>query len=346
MHPPSVIAHTYTYTRDVLLHIVEELMKLLHLDALLPMPIGQSARGKEIASEEPEQWTMTVESYVPPRRPSTSQPEQELPVAHEAYNEKRDEEREADVPDAKPTRVDKLGDVVATEQPERDQRPVVHDFLNEKRTTSDANFVKPTRVDKLGDVIAVEHPERAHTSLITSPHLTHTLPNKDVTVETPEVCESKPGHLERTQSTHDVLADTDESTKSLVTDKPMKSLTDAPSSLKLTKGHSTERNEDLDRVSTESNATDDTEDDRMHSLDKVFPMTDEHDAKRRRLEDATVTPTSTSSRGARSDAAVAKSKTLEWPTSSSSEDDEFSLEERFTSPRFMPTMGQATYFSM
>ncbi|GAB9464083.1 hypothetical protein Gpo141_00001524 [Globisporangium polare] len=370
MHAPSAIAHMYTYTRDVLLSVVETLMKLLHLDALLPMPIDQSASAGE--KEEPERWTMTVEPYVPPssRRPSTSQPEQELPVAHEVHDEKRDEQRDAGIPDTKPSQLDKLGDVVPTEYPDYTHLPVIHEVhdksptttpsQDEKRITSDANAINPAHVGKVGDVIAIVHREHDHTSLITSPHLKHVLPDKDVTEETPEVCESKLSHLERTQSSHDVLADADEPTNF---DEPTRTLSDAPSSLKLANA---ELSEDLDRVSNESNATDDTEADRMRSLDRVYPMEDEHDAKRRRLEDTSELlkdtnvptptssrgdyklspPSSTSSRGGRSGAAVAKSKSLEWPASSSSEDDEeFTLEERFTSPRFMPTMGQATYFS-
>lgn len=293
MHPPAAIAHTYTYTRDVLLHVCEALLRILHLDRILP--IGHSVKDNAKSSSKPEeQWTMTVEPYVP-RRASTSQPEQELPVTHEVQHEKR---------------------------------------------AAEEATAKPTRVDKLGDIVVIEQPEHSHLSLITSPHIAHVLPDKDVAVETPEVCESKPGHLERTHSARDVLADVND-------DMPTKSLIDASSTRKLTKSRSADRSDDLDRVSVESNATDDTEDDRVRSLDKAYALTDERvdDNKRCPLEDK-MPPVAAAGLGGRSDAAVAKSKTLAWPTSSSSEDDEFSLTEQFTSPRFMPTMGQATYFSM
>jgi len=274
----NTITTMLVYTKDTLYYVCEAIVRILRLNRILRL-------GRESGEQdEGTTWTVKVENLSPE---TPVQPEHEPP---RAVDEEHEEDRRC-LPST-----------------------VVPAFV--------------TRRDKLGDIVAIEQPEHIDTALATSEHMIRALADKEIAVETPE--------------THSLAMLSRYSNG--VVKVPFKQDTKIEASSRDWPNNCSPSDE-VDRASVESNATDDTEDDRLRGLSQDLAQ----------LSPNEKVPSSAFQNAASTDmqkrlflrdaqAVEDESDPVEWSSSSDDEDEDDALLAAFYSaPRFMPQLGESTF---
>jgi hypothetical protein len=228
---------------------------------------------------------------------------------------------------------DKLGDIISSDEPEGVDTTVPVHVFSEKdlpepsKDVEVASFPTAVKRNKISDLITFfERPDRFQTAtpvLLSTANKVDALPDNEFFMETPEV--------------HSLMTPPVES-------KPVvKELSNVGSDTKLLDRSESHRS-DMERASMESNATDDTEDDRIRDLSPGFApsspemmvggTTDSFKATVRDLQEL---------QEERSIALSDANMSMSWSSSSSDEDRTIDL---YSAPCFMPPISASTLLSL
>jgi hypothetical protein len=322
--------------RDALLHVREVVLHLLHLDRLLSLGHGDADtksanldedrhthadKGGDNGKEEPE-WTMTIETLSP--RTFSNKVNKPLPSMHEdVVTDRSAQSTQVCDHDAKTADKDEPSGAIV----DANVAPCVTQGEESPKT----------------DAVA-RQPESPPASTFVSERFPHDLSPKKGAVDTDDAAlrqpEEEEPHLERTRSELNLLALASASLEAAGMGSKVPSDSD---SLEKKPAFG----EDLERVSIESNATDDTEEDRMRALDdsSVQQGRRSSDNGRRSLNDR---PPSGAKRSHRWTTKLRPKRAKSDSADVSSSDDEQQLQSELyaSSPRCMPQVNRASFTSI
>jgi hypothetical protein len=186
--------------------------------------------------------------------------------------------------------------------------------------------VVATRRDKLGDIVAIDPPEHIYTALAMSAHMIRALADRGIIMETPEMHSLVMPSL---YSNGVVKVPFKQDTKIEA------SSYDSPND-RLPK-------EEVDRASVESNATDDSEDDRLRGLSRDFAQLSPTEKVPSSSFQNVVSMDMEKNRFLHDEQAMTEeSEPAEW-SSSSDDDDDALIAAFYSAPRFMPQLGESTF---
>lgn len=397
------MASILAYARDTFLHVCTVIAHLLHLDQLVA--IGHStksttsARSRHDRALEAPPNTVTIEALSPRTfSHETSLPSQQAsprPAASAtttaAQPQQQDEDAEqethpiessshSDVSEITPALVD-TEHATSDDTTQRNTSGNVDTTAHELMVLPTAHdlMVLPTKqsVRQEPEVLSSATTESTpaaptETDKVPAPS-THTPEDNNIpaaaTTARESVPEDKPAPLEHAGSEHDLLAAAAAASAASASagnssaESPSRATSDKPSPL-------SDTTDDLDRVSTESNATDDTEEDRVRALDQSFGSDDVPD-KRRVKKDKSKGILKDKSKGSQKDNQndnqkdnqkdIQKDKLKRssrqsgsrgprrrsWSASSSSDDEDALKAEMYAaSPRCLPPLNRAAFTTM
>lgn len=324
--------------RDAILHVCEVVLHLLHLDRLLSLGHGDAGAksasldedrhthadkgGDNNNDKEKPEWTMTIEALSP--RTFSNKVNKPLPSMHE---------------DAATDRSAQATQVCDQDEKTADKDETSGAIVDANVAPCVTQGEEPPKTDAVA-----RQPESPPASTFVSERFPDDLSPKKRAADTDDAAlrqpEEEEPHLERTRSELDLLA---------LASGPLEAAgmgSKVPSD-----SDSLEKKpafgEDLDRVSIESNATDDTEEDRMRALDdsSVQQGRRSSDNGRRSLNDR---PPSGAKRSHRSTTKLRLKRGKSDSADLSSSDDEERLQSELyaSSPRCMPQVNRASFTSI